>query len=138
MEAVVQDLPPEELLKANVALSIIGCGGPVCIAGYAKETGCAFPVYADPSVRSYKVLGMMSTLRPGATSPSYLKKSTLENTLGSAWKGITSGYALSGGPAAQNGGEWLFRGGELLWCHRMRNPTDHSETEELKKLLELE
>lgn len=134
----MQDLPPEKLSKANITLTVVGCGEPICIAGYAKDTGSAFPIYADPSVRTYKILGMVSTLWPGSTTPSYLKKSTLENTLSSIWSGLSSGHPLSGGPKPQNGGEWLFQGGELKWCHRMRSPADHTETEELKKVLGVE
>lgn len=131
----MRDLPPEKLAKASVTLTIVGCGEPVCIDEYAKDTGSKFPIYADPSLRTYKILGMISTLRPSTTWPSYLYKSTLANTFSSLYKGLTSSHPLSGGPAPQNGGEWLFQGGELKWCHRMRNPTDHTETEELKKLL---
>lgn len=134
----MRDLPPEKLSKAKVTLTVIGCGEPNCIAGYAKNTGSAFPIYADPSVRTYKILGMVSTLQPGTTTPSYLRRSTLENVLFSMWKGFTSGHTLSGGPVSQNGGEWLFQGGELKWCHRMQDPTDHAETEELKKVLGVE
>lgn len=138
VEALMQDLPPEKLSKANITLTVIGCGETICIPGYAKDTGSAFPIYADPSVQIYKILGMVSTLRPGPTTPSYLKKSTLENTLSSMWSGLSSGHPLSGGPTAQNGGEFLFQGGELKWCHRMQSPSDHTETEELKKVLGLE
>lgn len=134
----MQDLPPEKLSKANTTLTIIGCGEPACIADYAKETGSTFPIYTDPSVRTYKILGMVSTLKPSNTTPSYLKKGTLENTLSSLWKLVSSGRPLSGGPGWQNGGELLFQGGELRFFHRMRNATDHTETEELKKVLGVE
>ncbi|KAK2614190.1 hypothetical protein N8I77_001039 [Diaporthe amygdali] len=138
VEALVQDLPPEKLSKAKIALTIIGCGDTVWIAPYAEETGCPFPIYADPSVQSYKMLGMMSNMWQGDTRPSYLKKSTLENFMTSTWNTLKSGHPWSSGAKAQNGGEWLFQGGQLKWCHRMRNSTDHTETEELKKVLGLE
>lgn len=138
MEALARDLPPEKLAKAKISLSVVGCGEHVCIEYYAKETGATFPIYADPSVRTYKILGMMSSRTPGSTTPSYLYRSVLDNFFTSLWGGLTSKHPLSGGPSAQNGGEWLFQGGELKWCHRMRNPTDHTETEELKKMLGVE
>lgn len=138
VQALMQDLPPEKLSKAKISLTIVGSGEATCIPDYAKATGSAFPIYTDPSVQTYKKLGMMSSLRPGATTPSYLKKSTLENFVSSTWALATSGRILSGGPKAQNGGEWLYQGGELKWCHRMRNPSDHTETEELKKVLGLD
>lgn len=138
VQALMQDLPPEKLSNAKISLTNIGSGEVICIPDYAKATGSAFPIYTDPSVQTYKDLGMISSLRPGTTTPSYLKKSTLENFVSSTWALATSGHILSGGPKAQNGGEWLFQGGELKWCHRMRNPSDHTETEELKKVLGLD
>lgn len=138
VEALMQDLTPEKLSKAKINLTIIGSGEVICIPDYVKATGSTFPIYTDPSVQTYKKLGMISSLRPGTTTPSYLKKSTLDNIVSSTWALFTSGHILSGGPKAQNGGEWLFQGGELRWCHRMRNSSDHTETEELKNILGLD
>lgn len=44
---------------------------------------------------------------------------------------------LSGGAPRQVGGEFLFEGGKVLWCHRMRNTRDHAEIPELKQHLGL-
>lgn len=134
----MKDLPAEKLSKAKTTLTIIGCGEPVCIPFYAKDTGCTFPIYADPSLRTYKILGMISTLDPGSNTASYIYKSTLGNVFSSIRAGLGSGHPLAGGPFTQDGGEWLFQGGELRWCHRMRNSSDHTETEELKKVLGIE
>lgn len=85
---------------------------------------------------------MTSNMREGATRPDYLRVGTLQNALTSIWKGLSAGRAvLSGGPAGQNGGEWLFEGGGdggLRWCHRMRNATDHTEVKELRAVLGIE
>lgn len=70
--------------------------------------------------------------------PDYIKTSFWSNVVKSTWAAITSGHALSSGPSAQNGGEWLFQGGELKWCHRMRNSTDHTDTKELKAVLQID
>jgi hypothetical protein len=78
---------------------------------------------------------MTSTLRGATGGAEYLKKSMLKNTLDSTWNSIASGKPLAGGPSAQNGGEFVFRGGELVWCHRMRNPVDHGTVAELKEVL---
>jgi hypothetical protein len=58
----------------------------------------------------------------------------------STWTALTSGpkKAMSGGPAYQQGGEWLFQDGEVKWVHRMRNSADHAETKELKEVLGIE
>lgn len=138
IQALSQDISNSSLEAADTQIIVIGCGEPVCISLYAEETSCSFPIYADPSLQSYKTLGMMSSLKQAEKSPDYIKTGFLANALGSMWAGLTSGHALSGGPSAQNGGEWLFQGGELKWCHRMRNSTDHTETKELKTLLGIE
>lgn len=135
MEALRQGLPLSTLTDANVTINIIGCGEAVCIPEYVKETSCPYPIHADPSVRSYAVLGMMRTIRESKIKPAYIKKGFWENALGSALGQLTNPNVLKGGPSAQNGGERLFQGGELKWCHRMRNATDHTEVEELRALL---
>lgn len=43
----------------------------------------------------------------------------MKNVVDSMWTGLTSGHPLSAGPSAQNGGEFLFDGGEVVWCSRM-------------------
>lgn len=55
----------------------------------------------------------------------------------STWNALTSGLkkATSGGPANQQGGEWLFESGEVAFVHRMRNSADHVDTKELKEVL---
>ena len=44
---------------------------------------------------------------------------------------------LSGGAPRQVGGEFLFEGGKVTWCKRMRNTRDHAEIPEVKQLLGL-
>ena len=52
---------------------------------------------------------------------------------------ITAGMkGTRGGSANRQGGEWVFEGGELRWCHRMQNSQDHAEVEELKEVLRFE
>ncbi|PPJ54207.1 hypothetical protein CBER1_01062 [Cercospora berteroae] len=135
IEALAKDLPPAKLSAVDTALTIIGSGEPILIEGYAKRTGSPYPVYTDNSVQIYKKLGMVSTLKGSMGGPKYTHKGFFKNTIDSMWNSVMSGHPLSSGPPAQNGGELLFQNGELKWCSRMRNPTDHTEIDELKEVL---
>ncbi len=44
---------------------------------------------------------------------------------------------LSGGAPRQVGGEFMFEGGKVTWCKRMRNTRDHAEIPEIKQHLGL-
>lgn len=48
---------------------------------------------------------------------------------------LPKGMAHKGGPPNQNGGEFLFEGGELRWSHRMQCVQDHCDVEELREVL---
>ncbi|KAJ4397528.1 hypothetical protein N0V93_001759 [Gnomoniopsis smithogilvyi] len=135
LQALNESLPSSSLSEANITLAIIGCGQPVGIPLYAKETNSSCALYTDPSLRTHELLGMKSNMRTSKVKPDYIKQSLLENIVNSAQVALTSGHAFSGGPPGQNGGEWLFQGGQLKWCHRMRNSTDHTEVKELKAVL---
>lgn len=45
---------------------------------------------------------------------------------------------LSGGDYRQVGGEFLFAGDKVIWCHRMKNTRDHAEITEIRKQLRLD
>ncbi|KAI5369232.1 Putative peroxiredoxin-like 2A/B/C, Thioredoxin-like superfamily [Septoria linicola] len=135
VKALARDLSPSTLSAANTTLTIIGDGDHILISDYAKRTGCPFEIYTDSSVQIHKTLGMVSTLKYAAQAPGYAQKSFMKNVVDSAWTALTSGHPLSSGPSAQNGGEYLFQGGELKWCSRMRNTADHTETQELKQVI---
>lgn len=105
---------------------------------YTETTQCAHPIYAEPTRKLYDVLGMTSNLALGSKKPDYLTKSTLVVTLQSIVKTIASGRdAFKGGDVKQIGGEYLFEGGEVRWCHRMENTRDHAEVEVLREVLGL-
>lgn len=82
---------------------------------------------------------MIINLSMGEKKPEYITSSVFSVILYSAWNGLKSGTkALAAGKVSQNGGEWVFENGELKWCRRMRNTTDHSEMVELKEVLGIE
>lgn len=45
--------------------------------------------------------------------------------------------AASAGNLFQVGGEFLFEGGEPIWCHRMKNVRGHSDFKTLRKVIGL-
>jgi len=123
---------------------------------YIEATGCPFPVYADPTQRLYKELGMTRTLALGPR-PEYMRKSLFYSMAKSIVQGlklIKGGLAAKAGDFQQVGGEFLFEpvgdmtaspmvtptleDGEekkVTWCHRMRNTRDHAEIPELREVL---
>jgi hypothetical protein len=123
---------------------------------YLEATGCPFPVYADPTQRLYKELGMTRTLALGQR-PEYMRKSmfySMAKSLVQGLKQIKGGLASKAGDIQQVGGEFLFEpvgdmtaspgvtpileDGEekrITWCHRMRNTRDHAEIPELREVL---
>lgn len=95
-----------------------------------------FPIYADRSRKLYDKLGMIAKMEHGDKQPEYIQGSVLSNVFSGMWNILSSGpKGFKGGNYSQNGGEWLFEGGELKWCHRMRNTRDHAEVAELKEVL---
>ena len=116
-------------------LTIIGCGDPSLIAEYMTTTNCKFDVYSDPTRAIYLALGMTSNLGLGDKKPDYIRKSLLSSVIDGVWSTVSNPTA-SPGKKSQNGGEWIFIDGELKWCRRMRNTRDHTEVDELKKVLD--
>lgn len=106
---------------------------------YIKETGCPFPIYADPTRQLYHKLGMTMTLNLGPKNPGYMQRSMLSVALQSIVQEFKSGRKmLSGGDFRQVGGEFLFENGRVLWCHRMKNTRDHAEIPDVRKQLGLD
>ncbi|KAF7596411.1 hypothetical protein BBP40_001718 [Aspergillus hancockii] len=137
---------PGDLLRLpeSTSITIIGCGDPGLIDVYAGETGCLFPIYADPTHKLYDGLAMVRTLALGS-SPDYIRKSMLRIVGESIWQGlgqITSGLAWKGGDSSQNGGEFLFvssgegKEKQMTWCHRMKTTRDHTEIADLARILD--
>ena len=124
--------------KPPTSVAIIGCGQPERISDYASDTGCPFPIYADPSRKLYEAFGMPSSLSMGEQRPSYQTRGLLSMTTKSIIQGVSAGTgALKGGNFAQIGGEFLFEDGSMTWCHRMTNTRNHTEADDLKRLLRL-
>ncbi|KAJ5168717.1 uncharacterized protein N7482_004311 [Penicillium canariense] len=137
---------PDELrqLPVPTSFAIIGCGDPGLIDFYAKETGCTFPIYADPANTLYDDLGMSMTYALGPR-PEYFRKSMVRivsESLVQGFKHFTSGLATKGGDSKRVGGEFLFEPSEdgeakrIAWCHRMTTTRDHTGLKELAQVLD--
>lgn len=114
-------------------IAVVGCGDPALIDMYASETGCPFPIYADPTRKLYQELGMVKTLALGQR-PAYMNKSLLKSSLDSIFQGvkqIKSGLAIKGGDQRQIGGEFLFEPTDI------RSP-DGSPVQEFDRKLRLD
>ncbi|KAK5106395.1 hypothetical protein LTS08_000514 [Lithohypha guttulata] len=106
----------------------------------------SWAMYADPSTKLYEALGMYKSLNMGDHNPGYIRRSLAENMLASIMQGvrrIPEGDVRGAGSWKTNGGEFLFEWQEqaedwkLMWCHRMRNSRDHTEVEELSRIIGL-
>ena len=139
---LMSQMPPSSL-PADLSIAIIGCGAPSLIDSYIDLTSCPWPIYADPSTKLYDMLGMYRTLSLGMRSPEYIKHSLVLGCLKSVRQGLArvgKGDVRKAGDLSVNGGEFLFvqREGkwEVPWCHRMMNSRNHTEVEDLRKVID--
>ncbi|KAL8725132.1 MAG: hypothetical protein Q9166_007536 [cf. Caloplaca sp. 2 TL-2023] len=126
-------------LSVPIKIRIIGCGQPDLIPMYTRETGCPYPIYADPSKKLYAELGMTRTLSLGSKAPQYMQYSLPSAMIRALYQSLKAGRgALKGGDYWQVGGEFIFEDGEVTWCHRMKNTRDHAEVPEVRRQLGLD
>ncbi|KAM0261865.1 hypothetical protein ACHAQJ_002068 [Trichoderma viride] len=112
LRTLSEAITPDALLRLPIStfITVVGCGDPGLIDMYAKETGCPFPIYTDPTRSLFDALGMVKTLTMG-TRPAYTKKSTSRGIFDSIVQGlkhVPKGLALKSGDHRQVGGEFLF------------------------------
>lgn len=124
-------ITPEALLQLPVStfIAVIGCGSPKLIDSYHKETGCPFPVYADPTRRLYNKLGMVRTLSLGS-KPAYMNKSMASSVVSSVVQGlkhVKSGLVTKMGDQRQVGGEFLFEPASMSLESPISSPADDAE-----------
>ncbi|KAI1459255.1 AhpC/TSA antioxidant enzyme-domain-containing protein [Annulohypoxylon moriforme] len=126
---------PDALLQLPVStfIAVIGCGAPELINSYLQETGCPFPVYADPTRRLYSELGMVRTLAMGSR-PAYLQGKSLAHTVVTGvvqgLKQVKTGLVMKMGDQRQVGGEFLFEPASMT----IETPVTTPLSEEDKKL----
>ncbi|KAF2404690.1 hypothetical protein EJ06DRAFT_215991 [Trichodelitschia bisporula] len=125
-------------LPTPTSITIIGLGSPELIRAYRAHTGTPFPIFADPSKRLYKLLGMNWTLNPGPRTARYMAGMT-----GGDWvkgqikqlRATEERLRWNAGNPFWVGGEFLIREGKMRWCHRMRGYRGHSEMDVIRRLL---
>ncbi|KAK3063767.1 hypothetical protein LTS18_012917 [Coniosporium uncinatum] len=123
------------------SITVIGCGSPNLIPHYRQATGTPFPIFADPSRKLYKALGMSWTLDMG-DRPQYMQDISIPQWLlgqvqeVKAVKGTRN--KMRGGHPFQIGGEFLFEGEKVEWCHRMKHMRNHAEINVIKRMLGIE
>lgn len=109
---------------------------------YIENTGCKHPVYVEPTGKLFEGLGMIKTwvVGPATNYASDSNTSTFFQAAAKLVRGLVAGYpATKVGQPNQQGGEFLFEGGEearmVTWCHRMRVCRDHTPTEKMLKVV---
>ncbi|TVY41796.1 Thioredoxin-like protein [Lachnellula occidentalis] len=112
MRSITASITPSDLLHLPTPtfIAVVGCGSPSLISMFQEATSCPFPIYADPTKKTYEQLGMLRTLTLGA-HPEYMRKSLVSAVFSSVVQGIKhmkGGKAFQGGDLQQVGGEFLF------------------------------
>eukprot|EP01113_Clastostelium_recurvatum_P046291 TRINITY_DN8097_c0_g2_i1.p1 TRINITY_DN8097_c0_g2~~TRINITY_DN8097_c0_g2_i1.p1 ORF type:complete len:254 (+),score=43.63 TRINITY_DN8097_c0_g2_i1:38-763(+) len=128
---------PEELAANESSLVFIGCGDPSLISFYVKETGCTFPLYADPSGGLYDKLGMIRGLNWNE-KPEYAETSLPANICRSMSQVVRAGFkkASKAGEINRNGGEFVFtQDGQCTWAHRMPDSIGHTLPQQIKEVM---
>ncbi|KAL6715429.1 hypothetical protein ACLMJK_006390 [Lecanora helva] len=141
LRTLASEIPSSDLasLSPPTSIVVIGCGQPELIPMYYRQTDCPFPIYADPTRKLYDMLGMTKTLSLGPSAPDYMRRSVFSMAVSSFLQEMRSGRKmLSGGDYRQVGGEFVFSGGKVTFCKRMRNTRDHAEVPEVRKHLGLD
>lgn len=145
MKAIAEAITMQAYYTMRVPTNIvvIGCGSPSMIPFYKQATGCPFPIFADPTRKLYKALGMTLTLNmAGPKRPGYMKDIPLYQWQLKQWttmaKPPKGNSRFKGGNLLQIGGEFLFQDGQVVWCHRMKNMRGHAEVDVVKRVLELD
>ncbi|TID19723.1 hypothetical protein E2P81_ATG06890 [Venturia nashicola] len=127
-------------LPVPTSITIIGLGSPKLINLYRKITGTQFPIYADPTKKLYKALGMSWSMSMGPRVD-YTGGETEYQWVKNQTKLIMhtpTDLRLKGGNVFWVGGEFMFKDGKPVWCHRMKNYRGHTGIDTIKKLLGVE
>jgi peroxiredoxin len=117
----------ERFRERGAELYVIGNGKPEQARVFAEEQKVNFPLYTDPSLRTYEAAGFHNGL---SFSPSILWKSV---------KAMTRGHfqTTTQGTASQDGGVYVFdRGGQQLWSYVSKDASDHPTIDQMLEPLD--
>ncbi|KAH9984087.1 hypothetical protein BJV74DRAFT_591176 [Russula compacta] len=129
----------DALRQACTEIALVGCGDWKLIEDYKKDNGFKGEIYANPDMKLYNTLGMISNLQTtpkGKEKPSYLKRGLLSGTLWSIWRGPFKSPSHIGkqGKISQLGGDLILGSGiTCSYLSRMRHTEDHVEVADLMK-----
>jgi hypothetical protein len=114
-----------ELERRGARLAFVGNGAPGFARAFAEDHGITAPVLSDPSLVTYRALGMRRGL--GAT---LLSSATWRHAARALRGGFRQGRVL--GDAWQLGGVLVVRpGGEVAFLHRSGEAGDHPPVEDV-------
>lgn len=108
----------------GASLFLVGIGSPFVIRAFREDTAVTAPIFADPTLASYRALG----LRRGAATMVSL------GLLRNSWRAIRAGYrnrTVAGDPT-QHGGVLIVRqGGAIAYRHVSATAGDHPPVGEI-------
>lgn len=102
----------------GASLAFVGIGSPDAIRDFRQETGATEPAFADPTLATYRALGM----RRGALT--YLSPGFIANAI----RALRSGYRnrFVAGDSMQHGGVLIVKpGGEVVYRYTSKTAGDH-------------
>jgi len=136
---LISKVTPTELEQAGAGVVIIGCGEWNLLKPYSDLLELRFPIYADPGIKTYTALGMTRRTLDGGPDdkvPSYIKHSKIKGIVVAIANALKMGKLKGSGDIKQLGGEMVIGpGDQVVYSHRMANTRDHSEVEDLKKIM---
>jgi hypothetical protein len=113
-------VPP--IRAAGAELYVIGNGSAAQARDFARDQHVGYPLYTDPSLRSYAAAGFKNET---VVSPKVLLR---------AFKAFLEGHiqTTTKGTASQHGGAFVFdRGGAELFAYRSEAAGDHPDPRDL-------
>ncbi|WWD01530.1 hypothetical protein V866_008475 [Kwoniella sp. B9012] len=138
-----KSIPPSSLPEGTEAF-IIGCGTSSPIPSYLTRTSSPYPIYSCPSLDLHKLFNFGRTLRGSNNGEKKTYMSELGGGFNRTWLSLkhnllkTPGHGLESvrGPNNQNGGEVIIeKDGTCSYIHRMQNTEDHTDLEDLAKII---
>jgi hypothetical protein len=108
----------EALRSRGAGLALVGIGSPAALRAFREDTGVTAPLYVDPSLATYRALGMRRGWR------SFLSRAMVRNALRAMRAGQRNGRIT--GDYLQHGGILAVRpGGEVLYRYLSATAGDH-------------
>jgi len=134
--AQLADIPKDIQEQAGVKIIVIGCGDYPLIPNYRNNSNFYGEVYAEPTRKLYRTLGMtlqnFDATPKDQTPKTYVAKNKMAGIARSIW-GIRNPLHIGKqGNFSQLGGEFIMGPGNVCsFSHRMVHTEDHLEPHDL-------